>query len=442
MPGTTFTMRRSAPDKHILLNSATISSPAYPSPMGDAPKPGPFHLPCVSPYFPLRIVEDEEDIDMDDSVFLDDPCPPLDSEALLPPYSPAFFADSPHTESEDGSSNPRNLDDEPDHLQNDLFTLQNLEPRGTLGCGTFGRVLLVRHQRSDSNSRFYALKVLPKDLLERRRQIEHVEAERFILSRVQHPFIVELFATFQDERSLYMLLEYCPGGELFTHLRRAGRFSIDVTRFYMANIVLALRYLHSYNIIYRDLKPENLLLDSRGYLCLTDFGFAKVVPDRTWTLCGTPEYLAPEIIQNDGHGKAADWWACGVLTYEMLVGHSPFVDESVFAIYEKILEARISHWPPDLGPVSKGLIRAFLMPDLSNRLGNLSGGSQDILDHPWFHGVDWNLVERREIAAPIIPHLTSQDDTRHFPKLPCPEVSGLLGSYSPNAPSHPGFANF
>ena len=124
-------------------------------------------------------------------------------------------------------------------------------------------------------------------------------------------------------------------------LLRARRFTPDVTRFYLATIILALKYLHSFNIIYRDLKPENLLLDARGYLRLTDFGFAKIVDDRTWTLCGTPEYLAPEIIQSDGHGKAADWWACGVLCYEMLVGYPPFFDESPYGIYEKILNGHI-----------------------------------------------------------------------------------------------------
>jgi len=188
------------------------------------------------------------------------------------------------------------------------------------GTGTFGRVLLVRLRQRERQTHF-AMKVLRKTDVVRLRQVEHVNAERFILARIRHPFIVDLYATFQDHLNIYMLLSYVPGGELFSHIRRAQRFSADVTRFYLAIIVLALRYLHSFNIIYRDLKPENLLLDSRGYLKIADFGFAKVVDDRTWTLCGTPEYLAPEIIQSDGHGKAVDWWACGILCYEMLVGY-------------------------------------------------------------------------------------------------------------------------
>lgn len=256
------------------------------------------------------------------------------------------------------------------------------------------------------------MKVLRKTEIVRLRQVEHVNAERYILSRVRHPFVVDLFATFQDSQNIYMLLSYVPGGELFTHLRRAQRFTPDVTRFYLATIILALKYLHSFNIIYRDLKPENLLLDSRGYLRLADFGFAKIVDDRTWTLCGTPEYLAPEIIQSDGHGKAADWWACGILCYEMLVGYPPFFDETAYGIYEKILRGHI-HWPRDMGRSSRDLIREFLHPDRSKRLGNMTGGPQDILEHPWFRGVDWDALERREIRVSIILRHTdtSADDS-------------------------------
>ena len=326
------------------------------------------------------------------------------------------------------------------------------------GTGTFGRVLLVQLRGSSSHStaNCFALKVLRKTEIVRLRQVEHVNAERYILSRVRHPFIVDLYATFQDSLNVYMLMSYVPGGELFTHLRRAKRFTADVTRFYLATIILALKYLHSFNIIYRDLKPENLLLDSRGYLRLTDFGFAKIVDDRTWTLCGTPEYLAPEIIQSDGHGKAADWWACGILCYEMLVGYPPFFAETAYGIYEKILKGKI-HWPREVDPLSKDIIKAFLHPDRSKRLGNLIGGSQDVLDHPWFRGVDWDSLERREIRvrpscpsvsgcswlmpalsphiqAPIIPHVGSVDDTRNFSQLPLPpaeEIPGLVREERP-----------
>lgn len=334
----------------------------------------------------------------------------------------------------------RRLENEQEHIHSEL-KLSDFELKGTLGTGTFGRVLLVRSRPTNARrSNFFAMKVLRKTEVIRLRQVEHVKAERYILSRVRHPFIVDLYATFQDNLNIYMLLSFVPGGELFTHLRRTGRFTPDVTRFYLATIVLALRYLHSFNIIYRDLKPENLLLDARGYLRLTDFGFAKIVDDRTWTLCGTPEYLAPEIIQSDGHGKPADWWACGILAYEMMVGYPPFFDENAYGIYEKILRGKV-HWPRDMDALSRDLVRGFLHPDRSKRLGNLINGPQDVLHHAWFRGVDWDALERREIRAPIVPHMTAVDDTRYFTRLPLPpahEVPGLLGAETPPH-AHQGF---
>ncbi|KAG8936539.1 serine/threonine protein kinase, AGC [Tulasnella sp. 419] len=309
--------------------------------------------------------------------------------------------------------------------------LTDFEVMETLGTGTFGRVLLVRLRPTSPHfqpgvQQHFAMKVLRKTEVVRLRQVAHVQAERHILSRIQHPFIVDLYATFKDPFNVYMLLSYVPGGELFSHLRRAGRFSPDVTRFYLAGIVLALKYMHGYNIIYRDLKPENLLLDHRGYLRIADFGFSKIVDDRTWTLCGTPEYLAPEIIQSSGHGKAVDWWACGILTYEMLVGYPPFFDDNPFGIYEKILRGKV-HYPKEMDHRSRELIRQFLNPDRSKRLGNLRGGVQDVLDHDWFRGVDWGALERGEIRAPLIPQVSSPSDTRNFTNLPLPDPTELPG---------------
>ena len=257
------------------------------------------------------------------------------------------------------------------------------------------------------------MKVLRKTEIVRLRQVEHVNAERYILSRVHHPFVVDLFATFQDSLNVYMLMSYVPGGELFTHLRRAQRFTPDVTRFYLATIILALRYLHSFNIIYRDLKPENLLLDSRGYLRLTDFGFAKIVDDRTWTLCGTPEYLAPEIIQSDGHGKAADWWALGVLIFEMIAGYPPFYGDTPVKVYEKILAGRLE-FPPSFKDESTDLVRRLLNPDPALRLGGSRAGSVEVRNHPWFAGIDWVAVYKRAYMAPVQPKIQHSGDTSCF----------------------------
>jgi len=351
--------------------------------------------------------------------------------------------------------------------------LEDWEIVETLGTGTFGRVLLVRQRPSyrqqpyhpifphlthnvdplspsvqstaqaDGQLPHFAMKVLRKSEIVRLKQVEHINSERAILERIRHPFIVELYSTYQDNLNVYMLLSYVPGGELFSHLRRAGRFSADVTRFYLASIILAIENLHSRNIIYRDLKPENLLLDRVGYLRIADFGFAKLVEDRTFTLCGTPEYLAPEIVLSQGHGKAVDYWALGILAFEMLAGYPPFFDDHPLGIYEKILRNEIA-FPLHIDMYAKDLIRGLLTTDRTKRLGNLRGGAKDVMEHAWFQGVDWGSLERKEIGAPIVPRVANMGrslllrtklkliylgDTQNFQRYPPPRPSELPGIF-------------
>lgn len=327
----------------------------------------------------------------------------------------------------------------------------------TLGTGTFGRVLLVRMRpsgppaastasnavvaasasaaagmaSSSSSSRYYALKILRKADIVRLKQVEHINNERDILSHVQHPVIVNLLRSYQDSKSCYMLMDFVPGGEIFSHLRRAKRFSADVTRFYIASIILALDYLHSKNIIYRDLKPENLLLDESGFLKIADFGFAKHVPDnRTWTLCGTPEYLAPEIISGTGHGKEADYWSLGVLMFECLAGYPPFFAQTPIGVYERVLKGNFT-FPSHIDPLSRDLISALLTADRTKRLGNLRGGAEDVKRHPWFAGVSWSALEGREVRAPIVPRLSGAGDSSYFQAYPeeldARSVPGMFG---------------
>ncbi|KAF2276293.1 serine/threonine-protein kinase YPK2/YKR2 [Westerdykella ornata] len=288
----------------------------------------------------------------------------------------------------------------------------------TLGTGTFARVWLVRFNNAQGSDRdkVFALKVLRKVDVIRLKQVEHVRNERNVLSAVAgHPFITTMVASFQDHDSLYMLLEYCPGGEVFSYLRRARRFNEPTSQFYGAEIVLILEYLHEKEgVAYRDLKPENILIDAEGHLKLVDFGFAKKVENReTYTLCGTPEYLAPEVIRNTGHGTAVDWWAFGILIYEFLVGQPPFWDQNPMKIYEQIVEGRV-RFPSAMSPEARDLISGLCTVDTSKRLGNIKGGASAVKSHPWFRNIDWDALYNRKVRGPIVPHLRGPADARNF----------------------------
>lgn len=280
------------------------------------------------------------------------------------------------------------------------YSLNDFDLLRTLGTGSFGRVHLVQ---SKHNQRFYAIKVLKKAQVVKMKQVEHTNDERRMLGEVKHPFLITLWGTFQDARNLYMVMDFVEGGELFSLLRKSGRFPNPVAKFYAAEVTLALEYLHARNIIYRDLKPENLLLDRHGHLKITDFGFAKRVPDKTWTLCGTPDYLAPEVVSNKGYNKSVDWWSLGILIYEMLCGYTPFWDNgSPMKIYENILRGKVKY-PAYVHPDAQDLLERLITPDLTKRLGNLFGGPQDVKEHPWFSEVTWDRLSKTDIDPPYTP---------------------------------------
>lgn len=296
------------------------------------------------------------------------------------------------------------------------WNFDDFDLRATVGTGTFGRVRVVKIKGASDRTPF-ALKILKKSEVIRLKQVEHVKAEKEILMRIAHPFIVNLLAVFQDEKRLCMLLEYVNGGELFSHLRKEGRLPNEHASFYAGEIVLAFEYLHKIHIVYRDLKPENLLIDTDGHMKITDFGFAKEVEDRTWTLCGTPEYLAPEIIQSKGHGKPVDWWALGVLIFEMLAGYPPFYDENPFGIYQKVLAGKID-FPRHFDVRAKDLIKRLLTQDRAKRYGCLKNGADDIKKHKWYKGMDWTQLYNRQVKPPFEPAVKSADDTSMFDRYP------------------------
>ncbi|KAK2756729.1 camp-dependent protein kinase catalytic subunit [Arachnomyces sp. PD_36] len=292
------------------------------------------------------------------------------------------------------------------------YSLEDFALRRTLGTGSFGRVHLVQ---SNHNQRYYAMKVLKKEQVVRMKQIEHTNDERRMLQRVKHPFLITLWGTFQDSKNLYMVMDFVEGGELFSLLRKSQRFPNPVAKFYAAEVTLALEYLHSQHVIYRDLKPENLLLDRHGHLKITDFGFAKEVPDITWTLCGTPDYLAPEVVASKGYNKSVDWWSLGILIFEMLCGFTPFWDGgSPVKIYENILKGKVKY-PPYMHQDAQDLLSRLITPDLTKRLGNLHGGAEDVKSHPWFSEVTWDRLAAKDIDPPYAPPVKGgQGDASQF----------------------------
>ncbi|ODV88548.1 hypothetical protein CANCADRAFT_124337 [Tortispora caseinolytica NRRL Y-17796] len=279
------------------------------------------------------------------------------------------------------------------------YSLSDFKILRTLGTGSFGRVHLVQ---SVHNRRYYAIKVLKKAQVVKMKQVEHTNDERRMLKLVEHPFLIRMWGTFQDSKNLFMVMDYIEGGELFSLLRKSQRFPNPVAKFYAAEVVMALDYLHSNNIIYRDLKPENILLDKSGHIKITDFGFAKEVPDVTYTLCGTPDYIAPEVVSSKPYNKSVDWWSVGILIYEMLAGYTPFYDRTPLKTYENILQCHV-RYPSYIHPDARDLLEHLITKDLTRRYGNLANGTADIYNHPWFAEVVWEKLYSKTIETPYEP---------------------------------------
>ncbi|XP_069581238.1 cGMP-dependent protein kinase 1-like isoform X1 [Brachyistius frenatus] len=289
----------------------------------------------------------------------------------------------------------------------------------TLGVGGFGRVELVQ-LKSDA-AKTFAMKILKKRHIMDTRQQEHIRSEKHIMTEAHSDFIVRLYRTFKDRKYLYMLLEACLGGEVWTLLRDRGSFEDSTTRFYTGCVVEAFAYLHAKGIIYRDLKPENLLLDSRGYAKLVDFGFAKKIGfcKKTWTFCGTPEYVAPEIILNKGHDVSADYWSLGILMYELLTGSPPFSGPDPMKTYNIILRGiDMIEFPKKITKNAANLIKKLCRDNPSERLGNLKNGVKDIQKHKWFEGFNWEGLKKGTLTPPITPDVSSPTDTSHFDSFP------------------------
>jgi serine/threonine protein kinase len=241
----------------------------------------------------------------------------------------------------------------------------------------------------------------------------HVIAEVQILRLVQHPNVATLYGTFQDDTFVYICLEFLAGGEVFAHLRTLGPFDLDISRFYASEILLVLQALHSHGVVYRDLKPENLVFSCEGHIKFIDFGFAKQIADRTYTLCGTPECLAPEVVRGEGASFCSDWWAFGVLLYELLVGHSPFAEENEEAMYQRICRGDVAY-PQEMDSITRNLLDGLLKVDASTRLGCTAIGADEIKHRPWFNGVDRRKFDSHRYSPPLVPIVESDGGSSNF----------------------------
>mmetsp|Transcript_28704 Transcript_28704/g.63475 ORF Transcript_28704/g.63475 Transcript_28704/m.63475 type:complete len:308 (+) Transcript_28704:98-1021(+) len=282
--------------------------------------------------------------------------------------------------------------------------LPEFEMMRTLGCGSFGRVKLARWK---TDGKLYAVKFMKKHEIIKLKQVDHINNEKRLMAQIDYPFCVNMVGYSKDDHYVYIIMECISGGELFTHLRRARKFSDEQAKFYGALTAAAFAHIHGKNIIHRDLKPENILMCPNGYSKLTDFGFAKIIEPGTRT----------GVLLNKGHGKPVDWWTLGILIYEMIVGQPPFCDEDPMGIYQKILAGKV-YFPKYFDKNAKALVKKLLTADLSKRFGNLKDGADDILKHKWFEELNFASLESLSHPAPFKPPVKGDDDCSNYEDIP------------------------
>ncbi|KAM7451879.1 Serine/threonine-protein kinase Sgk1 [Porites harrisoni] len=303
-----------------------------------------------------------------------------------------------------------------------------------IGKGSFGKVFLSKNKAED---KIYAIKVLNKAMIRKRKEAKHIMAERnVLLQNIKHPFLVGLHYSFQTRDKLYFVLDYANGGELFFHLQRERYFQESRARFYAAEIASAIGYLHSLQIIYRDLKPENILLDYKGHIVLTDFGLCKEGIESsgtTSTFCGTPEYLAPEVLRKQEYDKTVDWWCLGAVLYEMMYGLPPFYSRNTAEMYENILYKPL-RLRTNISQSARNILEGLLQKDRTKRLGQGPSDFEDIKNHPFFRNIDWESLYEKKIEPPYNPNVSGQLDLKHFdPEFVREPVPGSVGKSADSA---------
>ena len=329
-----------------------------------------------------------------------------------------------------------------DDFQNAILKLSyaDFEPLKLLGRGSFGEVLLVRLK---ANKKLYAMKILDKNMLKQRKQEIHTKTERDLMVKINCPFIVNIKSAFQDATKLYIVSEFLQGGDLFFHLhdKRYTVFPEAKAKFYIMELVVALDFLHKNNMVYRDLKPENILLDSQGHIKLTDFGLSKIFEkedDKAFTVCGTPQYLAPEILLRKGYDKSVDWWSLGCVLYEMLYSRLPFKFKKGQKISLSMYKEKIP-FDKKISEEAQDLIQNLLIFEPNLRLGSGADGGEKIKSHKFFKDINWQDVWDRKLEPPFVPKLKNEQDLKYFDSSFTDEsIGSLLGK---NSLKERGFSN-
>jgi len=337
--------------------------------------------------------------------------------------------------------NPPSAGQEAEDVDGKRVCLEDFTLLRVIGKGSFGKVMLVEKKAGVSAGRVFAMKVLNKRTIVERNEVEHTKSEKSILMKLESPFLVKLHFSFQTPEKLYFIMDYINGGELFYHLQREKKFSEERVRFYAAEIAAGLDYLHKAGVIYRDLKPENLLLTREGHIVMTDFGLSKEglhdKDDRTGTFCGTPEYLAPEVLEGKGYGKAVDWWSFGTLMFEMLTGLPPFYCEDVQQMYTKIMTAELEI-PDSISSEASDLLTRLLDRDPDSRLQE----PEEIQCHPFFGPIDWNLLKEKKITPPFVPEVHGDNDVGNIDPTFLEEPVTIHDEDEPGAPSEAAQSSF
>ncbi|XP_063475010.1 serine/threonine-protein kinase N2-like isoform X3 [Symphalangus syndactylus] len=335
-----------------------------------------------------------------------------DRNNMLPKSQSEYKPDTPQSGLE--YSGIQELEDR--SQQRFQINLQDFRCCAVLGRGQYGKVLLAEYKHTNE---MFAIKALKKGEIVAQDAVDILMREKRIfetVNTVRHPFLMNLFACFQTKEHVCFVMEYAAGGDLTMHACTGDVFSQPRAVFYAACVVLGLQYLHEHKIVHRDLKLENLLLDTEGFVKIADFGLCKEgmgYGDRTNTFCGTPLYLAPELLTETSYTRAVDWWALGVLIYEMLVGDSPFIGEFEEKVYDNIVNGEV-RYPRFLSTVAISIMRSLLRRNPERRLGATEKDAEDVKKHPFFWLIDWSALMEKKVKPPFIPTIRGREDVSHF----------------------------